>query len=70
MAAHMKTVDGLLVSLYLFVSFLFLRGPHAGEARVVAWANFTCKRASARLALSSARQQDVPAVADGSICLL
>ena len=31
-----RTVDGLLVSLYLFVSFLFLRGPHAGEARVVA----------------------------------
>jgi uncharacterized membrane protein YbhN (UPF0104 family) len=35
-----RTVDGLLVSLYLFVSFLFLRGPHAGEARVVAWASF------------------------------
>jgi len=35
-----RTVDGLLVSLYLFVSFLFLRGPHAGEARIVAWASF------------------------------
>jgi glycosyltransferase 2 family protein len=34
-----RTVDGLLVSLYLFVSFLFLRGPHAGEARIVAWAS-------------------------------
>jgi glycosyltransferase 2 family protein len=35
-----RTVDGLLVSLYLFVSFLFLRGPHAAQARVVAWASF------------------------------
>ena len=33
-----RTVDGLLVSLYLFVSFLFLQGPHAAEARAVAWA--------------------------------
>jgi hypothetical protein len=35
-----RTVDGLLVSLYLFVSFLFLKGPHATEARAVAWAAF------------------------------
>jgi uncharacterized protein (TIRG00374 family) len=35
-----RTVDGLLVSLYLFVSFLFLEGPHAGQARAVAWGSF------------------------------
>jgi uncharacterized protein (TIRG00374 family) len=35
-----RTVDGLLVSLYIFVSFLFLQGPRAGEARAVAWASF------------------------------
>ncbi|HEY3355381.1 MAG TPA: lysylphosphatidylglycerol synthase transmembrane domain-containing protein [Polyangia bacterium] len=35
-----RTVDGLLVSLYLFVSFLFLKGPHAGQARAVAWGSF------------------------------
>jgi uncharacterized protein (TIRG00374 family) len=35
-----RTIDGLLVSLYLFVSFLFLTGPHAAQARYIAWGSF------------------------------